>query len=100
MFTRRFLNLLHGRLALTKRDVWALALARRWNRKLYLVTKPLKILRYECEKKLAKPEGIQRKQREGAVERETDGQEEKLKVGSDIFKNLAEMNLAQALVFI
>lgn len=27
MFTRRFLNLLQGRLALTKRDVWALELA-------------------------------------------------------------------------
>lgn len=29
MFTRRFLNLLQGRLALMKRDVWALELASR-----------------------------------------------------------------------
>lgn len=29
MFTRRFLNLLHGRLALMNREVWALELASR-----------------------------------------------------------------------
>lgn len=40
MFTSRFLNLLHGRLALTKRDVWALALARRWNKNQKTVTDP------------------------------------------------------------
>ena len=30
MLTNRFLNLLQGRLALMKRDVWALELAKRW----------------------------------------------------------------------
>lgn len=30
MFTRRFLNLLQGRLALMKREVWALELANNW----------------------------------------------------------------------
>lgn len=61
MFTSRFLNLLHGRLALTNRDVWALALARRWNRKRipYFTTKPLQILKYGPKKqtKLKKIEG-------------------------------------------
>lgn len=33
MLTNRFLNLLQGRLALMKRDVWALELAKRWKRR-------------------------------------------------------------------
>lgn len=33
MLTNRFLNLLQGRLALMKRDVWALELAKRWKKR-------------------------------------------------------------------